>query len=444
MSNINSQMNINIKQTNESIYFQKIFENLKLSEISSIYNPKNINNKKFLNFCNKFIDIQKNNIQLIDSPSIRNKEKYRNIYYNINHIKTLYEDDFSSKQYVSIEVDNYIIKNITKSFIVSYKISLKNIPLIVNFIIFPDICLSLSKLDEYIDYIINIILTINSLGGDYNKLFNKKSLKINLYLTPFKKEYNNTENLSPDNLNTGYTNVFTENCKIVIYRFEEFLKVLTHECIHSIGIDKNLILMEEEKTNNINNIITKNLNLNLKNGFNLSLNESICEFWTNIIFIGIYTLKIQNKNNKKLYSNISLFYKYFLKNLQNQTYFSFFQYIKIFINKNIDLLTFNENRIDYKEKSHFLSYFFIKSVFLYNFNIFFNNSDFITSSSDFQLPIDIIKNNNFLDTIDNKINEENFINLYKKLRDTIELLKKKSDSYHFLVNNLYMCLFEIN
>lgn len=202
--------------------------------------------------------------------------------------------------------------------------------------------------------------------------------------------------------------------------------------------------MEEEKTNYINNIITKNLNLNLKNSFNISLNESICEFWTNIIFTGIYTLKIQNKNYKKFYSNISLFYKHFLKNLQNQTYFSFFQYIKIFIDKNIDLLTFNENRIDYKEKSHFLSYFFIKSVFLYNFNIFFNNSDFITSSSDFQLPIDIIKNNNFLDTIDNKINEENFINLYKKLRDTIELLKKKSDSYHFLVNNFYMCIFEIN
>jgi hypothetical protein len=75
-----------------------------------------------------------------------------------------------------------------------------------------------------------------------------KELNVYLYMTPFKKEFPATSStvLGPTHSNTGFTTSCTANLsknggkthtEIVIYRHEEFFKVLLHETMHNLDLD---------------------------------------------------------------------------------------------------------------------------------------------------------------------------------------------------------------
>jgi hypothetical protein len=62
-------------------------------------------------------------------------------------------------------------------------------------------------------------------------------LNLYIYLTPFKKELTNSKILNVNNVNTGFAGLCTYTNDVVIYRKEEWLKVMIHECIHYFGLD---------------------------------------------------------------------------------------------------------------------------------------------------------------------------------------------------------------
>jgi len=75
-----------------------------------------------------------------------------------------------------------------------------------------------------------------------------KELNVYLYMTPFKKEFpaRSSSVLGPTHSNTGFTTSCTANfsknggktrTEIVIYRHEEFFKVLLHETMHNLDLD---------------------------------------------------------------------------------------------------------------------------------------------------------------------------------------------------------------
>jgi len=75
-----------------------------------------------------------------------------------------------------------------------------------------------------------------------------KELNVYLYMTPFKKEFPAMSStvLGPTHSNTGFTTSCTVNLsknggkthtEIVIYRHEEFFKVLLHETLHNLDLD---------------------------------------------------------------------------------------------------------------------------------------------------------------------------------------------------------------
>ena len=75
-----------------------------------------------------------------------------------------------------------------------------------------------------------------------------KELSVYLYMTPFKKEFpaRSSSVLGPTHSNTGFTTSCTANLsknggknhtEIVIYRHEEFFKVLLHETMHNLDLD---------------------------------------------------------------------------------------------------------------------------------------------------------------------------------------------------------------
>lgn len=203
----------------------------------------------------------------------------------------------------------------------------------------------------------NIKTRLNILIKVINRiqLKSKKKLGIKLYLvlSDLKKKLENTNNISPKHVNSGYTD--TRNNYIFIWREEEFEKVTFHELIHFFEMDHSDENYEHEHKHDN------------------SLYEAVTDFkgiFYNIIYISLCT-------NKSL---ISLF------NLELTFIFNQAKMINNSITEGTKLI------------SPAYSYFVLKAL-LFNYINKLSKTDF----EEFWLNI-FIKNKNF-DKLINKINQ---------------------------------------
>jgi hypothetical protein len=131
------------------------------------------------------------------------------------------------------------------------------------------------------------------------------NLNIYIYLTFLKKSLPTTtihtthtthgnEVLGANHLNTGFTYTFMP--EIIIFRNEEWFKVLVHELIHNFGLDFSEKIISKECNEYILSMF------NVKSDINLF--ESYTEFWA-IVINAIFTITVSstptyiNKNNKE-------------------------------------------------------------------------------------------------------------------------------------------------
>ena len=265
----------------------------------------------------------------------------------------------------------------------------------------------------------------------------KGTLKIYLYLTKLKKKLpeNNREIIGSNNANTAVTYACAKDGEIYIYRLEEWFKVFMHEIMHSMCLDFSPVRSQG----------SENLKQKIKDLFKIKttndIAESYTEFWANIInlaFISFYSLK--GEINRKT------FLEYFESHLNIERAFSIFQMNKILKFLDIDdyehlyendKVSKNLRRL-YKEDSNIFSYYFLKTIFLYNTNLFlkwnWNNN------------INIIKfnkhnNNNYnklYNFIEKKYKCDNFLEDIKKIK---KLLKKMNTP--FISNTLRMTVFSL-
>ena len=70
------------------------------------------------------------------------------------------------------------------------------------------------------------------------------------------------EIIGPHHVNGGYTNFCVSQGSIIIYRKEEWLKVLIHVCMHSFGLE-------------FSNLDLSNFNLELKKLFPIKIESKI-------------------------------------------------------------------------------------------------------------------------------------------------------------------------
>jgi hypothetical protein len=207
----------------------------------------------------------------------------------------------------------------------------------------------------------NIKTRLNILIKVINRiqLKSKKKLGIKLYLvlSDLKKKLENTNNISPKHVNSGYTD--TRNNYIFIWREEEFEKVTFHELIHFFEMDHS----DENYTHEHKH----------EHKHDNSLYEAVTDFkgiFYNIIYISLCT-------NKSL---ISLF------NLELTFIFNQAKMINNSITEGTKLI------------SPAYSYFVLKAL-LFNYINKLSKTDF----EEFWLNI-FIKNKNF-DKLINKINQ---------------------------------------
>jgi hypothetical protein len=250
-----------------------------------------------------------------------------------------------------------IIKHIdsTASIEVTYNFSLKERNITLHFIL--ENSTDVTKCDNHINLIIHLMCILNI----YSNKKCSKNLTIFIYMTSLKKELpkTNAHILDQTNVNTAFTRTCLTTSEIVIFRKEEWFKVLIHESFHNFGLD----FADMNNTECHAKILRM-----FKVSSEVNLFEAYTEFWAEIINACLCSfLILQNKNDvNEFLSNADFFINF------ERTY-SFFQLVKTLDFMGVtytDLYSSSLRNSNYKEKSNILAYYIIKTILIHNFQDF--------------------------------------------------------------------------
>ena len=294
------------------------------------------------------------------------------------------------------------------------------------------------KIDVYNTYIEIIFIWLYVLNQYASKQCSK-TLTIFLYSTSLEKHLppSNLYILDENNANTAFTRTCPKNSEIVIYRKEEWFKVLIHETFHNFGLDFS-DMDTKDCTNHILQLFPVKSEVNLY--------ESYTEFWAEIMnacFCSFFLLK--NKTNKNEFLSTCEIIIHF------ERLYSFFQLVKTLRFMSLTYNNLFENTVEshilretmYKEKTNILSYYIIKTILLNNYNGFLNwckihnisllqFNKTIKNLKDYCLFIE--KNYKQLDMLKNVAKTEKFFN---------EMKSKEINKQSFLFTNMRMTVLEM-
>ena len=221
------------------------------------------------------------------------------------------------------------------------------------------------KMTKYKEYIRTILLWL-MIATNFSSNACTNRLTIYIYMTDYKKVLPNSsiDTIGINNINSGYSDVCRRDSEIVIYRKEEWLKVLIHETFHNLGLE-----FSQMNISDFQNKISKLFPIESE----LALYETWAESWALIMNTGIcaYMALDYNKNEK----DFVLYYEYLIL---NEKKFTCFQVVKILSHMNLTYSMLIDPRMKdqvnklYKENTNVFAYFIVKLLLIFDHGRFIN------------------------------------------------------------------------
>ena len=430
---------LNLMQHNV-MYYNKLKRLNKYQTTNDDNNPRQSEINKELITLYDFVDNEFNKFKTVEGSSLCFKHKFKKID---NQNDKLIHKSLLSSSYIPPNIIKYIREK--SRYVLEYNCDIGNKRTVtVYFIIFEDSKYELNNIRKkgasyFKNCILKVYLWLNLLAK-YADIKCGTNLSCYIYLTPFKRrlpgfkadndindkrdidsqsykeydlyedEYSNNNILRPVNVNGGVSDVCQTEANIIVYRKEEWFKVLIHETMHNYGIDFSLL--------NITNA-----NKRLQNIFSIQkdikIYESYCEIWARIMNVFFETYFDINTNKKfssrttrrnfldKLYetpksiknyghrnnddanktgdngkiylkNKHEVFLKKFYESIQHESIFSLFQCIKVLDYMGLDYNIISNcsdanyvtvNKL-YKEETNVFAYYIIVAILISNFNSF--------------------------------------------------------------------------
>jgi len=328
------------------------------------------------------------NEQLLIMDNIR-KLKIKINKTIIPYIKDNESDLF---HHIPLKIKNSIEMDTT--YILLYTTRLNNCLVKLNFYITDKDCINLSKFDAKSNKIIKLVYFLLSYSNS-----KPNEINLHLYLTDHVKQYGDNIYLNKINCNTAMTYSCQTNIEVVIYRSEEYFKVLIHELFHALCLDFSSFPCEflKKKIAELFPIKQKNLPY-----------EAYAEFWANIINCLFFAYShTKNYKDFKMLMN---------KCVHNDVIFSVFQMTKILNNMGLSYEQIMEEPNTYNEYTNVFSYYILKTILLYNVNEFMNWCNMNNLNLfEFRKTNDKIKK--LADFIENKYKEKKFLNFIREIKN---------------------------
>jgi hypothetical protein len=271
-------------------------------------------------------------------------------------------DSLSNTSYITKEMTDYIKTESKK--ILTFECTINNRTIRLIFIIFKNN--NFERIAYYKTYAHRVYMWLSMIS---KKSTCVETLTIYVYLTPFKKQLpaNKSESIGPVHANTGYTYRCEKENEIVIYREEEWFKVVLHETIHAFGNDFN--------HDDSNSSALKQL-FSLPPGISIRMSETYSEIWARIMNVVFQTYfktppSLESRSALQFKKNVEFY-------LHLESIFSLYQCIKIldFMGVNYQLLIGDSDhskkmiRSFYRENTNVFAYYVLTSVLLNNHDAF--------------------------------------------------------------------------
>jgi hypothetical protein len=312
------------------------------------------------------------------------------------------------------------------------------------------------QIDYYNEYVEKILVWLYIIN-EYSSKKCSKNITLYIYFTSLTKKLpsSNIHILGENNVNTAFTHTCPVNSEIVIFRKEEWFKVLMHETFHNFALDfSDMNSQSSICKERILSIFPVNSNVNLY--------EAYTEFWAelmNAVFCSYY-LTISKINHKgeavsesdlmdELLSNFDFFINF------ERTY-GFFQLVKTLDFMGLtykDLYSKKSESVAlrntlYKEKSNILCYYIIRPILMNNYQGFlswcnknnFSLLQFKKTNKNLDEFCNFIKTNYKTKSMTDSINcMQKFLGKLKKMKHN----KKPNENIDFALSNMRMSLCEL-
>jgi len=340
--------------------------------------------------------------------------------------------NFNAKSFPEI-VRNYIDETMMAE--ICYSFSLYDREVKVYFVVENgDVDLDLELYNGYVESIAMWLYVLNI----YASKECVSKINIYLYFTSLEKRLpnSNIHVLDEININTAFTTTCPSDSEIVVFRKEEWFKVLIHETFHNFGLD-----FSGMNNADINNCILNIFPVHSQvNAF-----EAYTEFWAEIInalFCGFFDLRTKTDIDEFL-SNVEFYINF------ERTY-SFFQMVKTLDFMGLtysDLYSKTEYaRIHrenlYKENTNVLSYYVLKTILLNNYQGFLSwckNNNF--SLLDFKKTIG--NQSEFCKFITKNYKTSSMLHNVEESKIFLSKIKKKKGNMKFILSNMRMSICEL-
>ena len=259
-----------------------------------------------------------------------------------------------------------------------------------------------------------------------------ESISIYFYMTSLKKILPTDENEIIDQMhvNTGFTYCCPAVSEIVIYRKEEWFKVLIHESWHTFGLD--FAEMELELYHNhIRSIIKVKSDVNLF--------ECYTEFWAEIMNGSICSFFLVKDKLQ-----VESFYKYFSAFVNLERAHKYFQLVKMLNHMGTTYETIiNGTMHNYREATNVLSYYILTAILMHDYQTFLkwckiNNSPNLLQFAKTQKSL-----NSFCTFINGTYSKKSFLRLVRCAETLLkETLRNGSKTMKFICENARMSIVE--
>ena len=385
-----------------------------------IFSSENTNNdfdKVLYKLYNDFDEADKH----LQKLKLQDKKIYEMNIKNINHIHDIPKSsELFESSFVPPNVHDII--NNESDYSISYKFKIKDREVTIIFITCNEnIVFNIEKYNDYMD---NIYIWFY-IASKHAYNYCSKNLNVYIYLTNIKRTLpkSNIHVLEPIHINGGVSNVCVRNSlsEIVIYRKEEWFKVLIHETFHNYGLD-----FSDLTINSLKNSFKKLFPIESE----MLIFEAYTEYWGELInMCFICFLTAQESNNKE-----EKFVQLIRELINIERCFSLFQCNKILHHMGLEYIDlFTKNKVSkikrnnlYKEKTNVFPYYIIKCILMYYCEDFLIWNDKQNTSL-----LKFNKTNNnlqaFFNFVEEKHNDKYIIEDMKKMEKYyLKLLKTKS------------------
>jgi len=223
-----------------------------------------------------------------------------------------------------------------------------------------------------------------------------QSLTIYLYMTDFKKKLptSSSEILGPGNVNTGLTSRCATDNEVIIYREEEWFKVLIHELIHSFGLDFH---SSDDERNELNAIF------NVKSEY--VFEEAYAETWARVLNCAICCYHalhdVKNRDDFLLSLNFTL---------QLERIYSLYQCDKVLRTMNLqfkDILKKNDQSSHFREETNVFCYYVVAGILMNNYGHFIKWC--VTNNNKIDKNMNQNMNQNMIQFAPTTLNQRKFI-----------------------------------